>query len=91
MADGPDLVAGADVLDEGVDGALLQELAPDGLGDVNVELRVVGENDGSIHHVPELPGQEGGDDGAVGVEDADALLLEPGGQLRGEGAAGDIA
>ena len=91
VADGPDLVAGADVLHQGADGALLQEPAPDGLGNVDVELRVVGEDDGGVYHVPELPGQEGGDDGAVGVKNAHPLLLQPGGQLRGEGAAGDVA
>ena len=68
MADRPDLVEGADVVDEQLFCALLQKLCVDGVGNVNVKLGVVRKDRRDVDAGAQLAREDGGGDRAVAVD-----------------------
>ena len=69
MAHRPDLVAGRDVVDKDLLGLLLQELPLDGVGDVNVKLRVIRKDQRHMDPVSQGAREHGGRDRAVAVDE----------------------
>ena len=65
----PDVVAGGNVADHGLDGLLSSRLYLDDAAKVDVILGVVSKDDGRLHFVPEEPRDDGGGSGAVGMDD----------------------
>lgn len=66
--DGPHLIAGTDVLYQSFGRAGTQQLAPHHLTDFNVELCVVGHDQGRVRYTAQLPAQNRGGNGAVGMQ-----------------------
>ena len=69
MAHRPDLVAGRDVVDKDLLGLLLQELPLDGVGDVNVKLRVIRKDQRHMDPVSQGAREHGGRDRAVAMDE----------------------
>ena len=91
LADDPDLVAGGDVRDEQVDRRLLHELRADGLGDVDIKLRVIGEDDRDIARVAQGAGEHRGRDGTVRMDEIAVHAPELLNRLGREGIARAVA
>ena len=91
LADNPDLVAGGDVRNEQVDRRLLHELGADGLGDVDIELRVIGEDDRDIARVAQGAGEHRGRDGTVRMDEIAVHTPERLDRLGREGISRAIA
>ena len=91
LADDPDLVAGGDVRDEQVDRRLLHELGADGLGDVDIKLRVIGEDDRNIARVAQGSGEHRGRDGTVRMDEIAVHTPERLDRLGREGISRAIA
>ena len=68
VADHPHFVAGGDIVHQQPDGLLLQGFAFYRPGNVDIKLGVIGKDQGGAALLPQHPGQIGGDNGAVGVE-----------------------
>ena len=75
-ADRPDLVEGADIVDEKLFCALLQELGVDGVGDVDIEFRVIGKDRRHMDAAAQLAREDGGGDRAVAVDEVERILHE---------------
>ena len=61
------------------------------VGNFNVKFRMIGQYQRCVHDLPQLPGQNGGDDGAVAVQQRDVFHGDPAGHLRREGDSRQIA
>ncbi len=91
VADRPHLVAGGDILHEYAHGLLLQKLAAHGVGDVDIELRVICKDDGHVYPLAQDARKHGGRDGTVTVDDVKAALLHLPQYLRREGHTRAVA
>ena len=76
MADRPDLVEGADVVDEQLFRTLLQKLCVDGVGDVNVELGVIREDCRNVDAGAQFARKHGRGDRAVAVNEIERVFHE---------------
>ncbi len=90
-ADRPYLIAGGDVLHQQLDGGFLQLLAMDGIGNVDIELGVVGEHQRYMQTLPQHPGQHCGRDGTVAMDQINVTPLYLSHQLRRQRKASPIA
>ena len=82
VGNGPDLVAGRDILHQDLRRAFLQAFGADRVGDVDIELGVISEHQRHIQPGPYRACQHGGRDRAVTVDDIEVRLLQLCGNLR---------
>ena len=87
----PDLVTGGDILHQQSGRLFPQEPAFDGVGNVDIKLGVVGKDQGHMDPVPQGSGQDGGGNGAVAVNEIEALPFQPVHYFRRKRNTGPIA
>ena len=68
LANGPYLVAGVDIFQQCPLAALLKRFGANHIGNINIELGVIGQHQRHIQHLPQFPGHHGRHDGAVCME-----------------------